>query len=89
MQYIESGRRDVASQRDPPGQKSVYIPPSTFTLFHNHLSQSLLCCFISSFCYLLVWQLTLSNDVLQKKQDKQTGQIAHNIEFANEFQNKQ
>ena len=30
MPYIERGRRDVASQPDPPGQRSVYIPPGTF-----------------------------------------------------------
>ena len=66
MQYSKSGRKDVASQRDPPGQRSVYVPPSTLILFHDHLFQSLLC-FSLSFCYLLVWRLTLSNDVLQKE----------------------
>ena len=30
MPYIERGKRDVASQRDPLGQQSVYIAPGTF-----------------------------------------------------------
>ena len=30
MQYFERGRRYVASQRDPPRQRNIHIPPGTF-----------------------------------------------------------
>ena len=36
MQDIEREGRKVVSQRDPPGQRSVYIPPGTL---NNHADE--------------------------------------------------
>ena len=50
MQDIEREGRKVVSQRDPPGQRSVYIPPGTP---NNHADKMLLPNLYTLVCFLV------------------------------------
>ena len=47
MQDVEREGRKVTSQRDPPGQRSVYVPPGNTTRTLSTLLPSWTMCFLA------------------------------------------